>query len=89
MKSKSSFKFVGGATILVRIMPATPNMGVRLKVRIGNCNGKTARTYVWDYNLTENQNYEKVAARYAAELGWEGSMIGSYVNNMALFIFND
>lgn len=89
MTAKSSFTFVGGASILIKILPATGSKGVRLKAKIGNCSGETSKTYPWDYHLTEFKNYEKVASEYATAMGWEGIMIGTYVNNQAFFMFND
>jgi hypothetical protein len=89
MTAKSRFSFVGGVSILIKILPANNAKGVRLKAKIGNCSGKTSRIYSWDYKLTESKNYEKVAAEFAAERGWQGIMIGTYVNNQAFFMFND
>lgn len=89
MAGKSRFTFVGGASILIKILPANNSKGVRLKAKIGNCSGKTSRIYSWDYKLTESKNYEKVASEYATAMGWEGIMIGTYVNNQAFFMFND
>ena len=81
--------FVGGATILVKILMPTNKKGTRLRARLGNCARSKAKIYPWDYALSDAKNYEVAAKAYADWLKWEGSLIGSWVDNNAIFVFAD
>ena len=83
-------KFVGGATIFVKVLPITDTKGKRLKCRLGNGkmqNRQPNLTIGWDYELEYKENFAAAARQFAEKLKWEGDMIGSWVGDDALFIF--
>jgi hypothetical protein len=83
-------KFVGGATIFVKVLPITNTKGKRLKCSLGN--GMRRPPYLtvgWDYELEYKENFAAAARQFAEKLKWEGNMIGSWVGENALFIFSN
>lgn len=85
-----NIKFVGGATIFVKVLPITNTKGKRLKCSLGN--GMRRPPYLtvgWDYELEYKENFAAAARQFAEKLKWEGNMIGSWVGENALFIFSN
>lgn len=83
-----TIKFVGGATIFVKVLPITDTKGKRLKCSLGN--GMRRPPYLtvgWDYELEYKENFANAARKFAEKLKWEGDMIGSWFKEDALFIF--
>jgi len=83
-------KFVGGATIFVKVLPITDTKGKRLKARLGNGTVRNPSKIIpWDYELEYQENFANAARVFAKELKWEGDMIGSWMGDNALFIFTN
>lgn len=85
-----TIKFVGGATIFVKVLPITDTKGKRLKARMGNgLNRQPSITIPWDYELEYKENFAAAARQFAEKLRWEGDMVGSWMGDDALFIFTN
>lgn len=87
-----TIKFVGGATIFVKVLPITDTKGKRLKCRLGNGlmqNRQPNLTIGWDYELEYKENFANAARLFAEKLKWEGDMVGSWMGDDALFIFTN
>jgi hypothetical protein len=83
-------KFVGGATIFVKVLPITDTKGKRLKVKLGNGLSKDPSMVIgWDYELEYSKNFEFAAKKFAEKLKWEGDMVGSWMGDNALFVFTN
>jgi len=83
-----TIKFVGGATIFVKVLPITNTKGKRLKARLGNGLQRTPSiTIGWDYETEYKENFTVAAKKFAEMLKWEGDMVGSWMGDNALFIF--
>lgn len=85
-----TIKFVGGATIFVKVLPITDTKGKRLKARMGNgLNRQPSITIPWDYGTEYKENFAVAARLFAEKLRWEGDMVGSWMGDDALFIFTN
>lgn len=85
-----TIKFVGGATIFVKVLPITDTKGKRLKCRMGNgSNRQPCLTVGWDYALEYKENFAAAARQFAEKMKWEGDMVGSWMGDDALFIFTN
>jgi len=83
-------KFVGGATIFVKVLQITNTRGKRLKARLGNGASRPPSLIVgWDYALEYKENFAAAAKLFAEKLKWEGDMVGSWMGDDALFIFTN
>lgn len=83
-------KFVGGATIHVKVLPITDSKGKRLKASLGNnLNKQPCMTMGWNYELDFRKNLEFAAKKFAEKLKWEGNMVGSWIGDNALFVFTN
>lgn len=83
-------KFVGGATIFVKVLPITDSKGKRLKASLGNnLNKQPCMTMGWDYELDYDKNFESAAKKFAEKLKWEGDMVGSWIKDDAIFVFTN
>jgi hypothetical protein len=73
-------------TIGTKILPATNFKPTRVK---STSSSGISKTIPFDYGMSTEENYMKVARKLKESLRWEGKMIGGHTKNGMVFVFQN